>query len=103
MLCQLSYARAGGQGIGWRFRSWKTHSGTRRTTERANRELIERAERAARRPAGVTVVFAFLLAVPFAKGRARVTTVQRDVFTMAVLVLWYGLPLWADARDRRAR
>ncbi len=34
---------------------------------------------------GVTVLLAFLLAVPFAKGWTEVTTFQRDVFVVAFL------------------
>ena len=53
--------------------------------ERANRELIELLNELRVVLPGVTVLFAFLLAVPFAKGWARVTPFQRDVFIVAVL------------------
>ena len=147
--------------------------------ERANRELIELLNELRVVLPGVTVLLAFLLAVPFAKGWSRVTVFQRDVFVVAflstavsvalltapssyhrlrfrhgnkehmvrignrlsiagivasavsieavvllvmdfvlsleaaiaasaslfvvVVSLWYGLPLWAALRDRRAR
>jgi hypothetical protein len=147
--------------------------------ERANRELIELLNELRVVLPGVTVLLAFLLAVPFAKGWSRVTAFQRDVFVVAFLatavsvalltapssyhrlrflqddkehmvrmgnrlsiagiaasavsleavvllvmdyvlslaaaiaasaslfavvaLLWYGLPLWAEIRDRRAR
>ena len=53
--------------------------------ERADRELIELLNELRVVLPSVTVLFAFLLAVPFAKGWARVTTFQRDVFIVAVL------------------
>ncbi len=53
--------------------------------ERTNRELIELLNELRVVLPGVTVLFAFLLAVPFAKGWARVTDFQRDVFVVAVL------------------
>jgi hypothetical protein len=147
--------------------------------ERADRELIELLNELRVVLPGVTVLLAFLLAVPFAKGWTKVTPFERDVFVVAflgaavsvvlltapsslhrlrfrhgdktrivwignrltiagiavfavalesvillvvtyvlsrgagiaaagsvaglVLLLWYGLPLWAALKDRRAR
>jgi amino acid transporter len=53
--------------------------------ERANRELIELLNELRVVLPGVTVLLAFLLAVPFAKGWAKVTDFQRDVFVVAFL------------------
>src|SRR5437868_10956370 len=53
--------------------------------ERANRELIELLNELRVVLPGVTVLLAFLLAVPFAKGWSRVTEFQRDVFVVAFL------------------
>ena len=53
--------------------------------ERADRELIELLNELRVVLPGVTVLFAFLLAVPFANGWTRVTTFQRDVFVVAFL------------------
>src|SRR5690348_8149549 len=53
--------------------------------ERANRELIELLNELRVVLPGVTVLLAFLLAVPFANGWTRVTTFQRDVFVVAFL------------------
>jgi amino acid transporter len=53
--------------------------------ERADRELIELLNELRVVLPGVTVLFAFLLAVPFAKGWTRVTPFQRDVFVVAFL------------------
>jgi hypothetical protein len=53
--------------------------------ERADRELIELLNELRVVLPGVTVLFAFLLAVPFAKGWAKVTSFQRDVFIVAFL------------------
>jgi hypothetical protein len=53
--------------------------------ERADRELIELLNELRVVLPGVTVLFAFLLAVPFAKGWSRVTGFQRDVFLVAFL------------------
>ncbi len=53
--------------------------------ERADRELIELLNELRIVLPGVTVLFGFLLAVPFAKGWAKVTTFQRDVFLVAFL------------------
>jgi len=53
--------------------------------ERADRELIELLNELRVVLPGVTVLLAFLLAVPFAKGWARVTPFQRGVFVVAFL------------------
>jgi amino acid transporter len=53
--------------------------------ERADRELIELLNELRVVLPGVTVLLAFLLAVPFAKGWSRVTDFQRDVFIVAFL------------------
>jgi len=53
--------------------------------ERANRELIELLNELRIVLPGVTVLLAFLLAVPFASGWTRVTGFQRDVFVIAFL------------------
>lgn len=53
--------------------------------ERADRELIELLNELRVVLPGVTVLFAFLLAVPFAKGWSQVTSFQRDVFLVAFL------------------
>jgi len=53
--------------------------------ERADRELIELLNELRVVLPGVTVLLAFLLAVPFAKGWPRVTPFQRDVFVVAFL------------------
>jgi hypothetical protein len=53
--------------------------------ERANRELIELLNELRIVLPGVTVLLAFLLAVPFANGWTRVTEFQRDVFLVAFL------------------
>jgi hypothetical protein len=53
--------------------------------ERANRELIELLNELRVVLPGVTVLLAFRLAVPFAKGWSRVTVFQRDVFVVAFL------------------
>jgi len=50
-----------------------------------NRELIELLNELRIALPGVQVLFAFLLAVPFASGWARVTNFQRDVFFVAFL------------------
>jgi amino acid transporter len=51
--------------------------------ERADRELIELLNELRVVLPGVTVLFAFLLAVPFAKGWPKVTQFERDVFLVA--------------------
>jgi amino acid transporter len=53
--------------------------------ERADRELIELLNELRVVLPGVTVLLAFLLAVPFANGWTRVTAFQRDVFVVAFL------------------
>jgi amino acid transporter len=53
--------------------------------ERADRELIELLNELRVVLPGVTVLFAFLLAVPFARGWTTVTRFQRDVFLVAFL------------------
>jgi amino acid transporter len=53
--------------------------------ERANRELIELLNELRVVLPGVTVLLAFLLAVPFAKGWPKVTPFERDVFVVAFL------------------
>ena len=53
--------------------------------ERADRELIELLNELRVVLPGITVLLAFLLAVPFAKGWTRVTGFQRDVFVVAFL------------------
>jgi hypothetical protein len=53
--------------------------------ERHNRELIELLNELRVALPGVQVLFAFLLAVPFANGWTRVTDLQRDIFFVAFL------------------
>ena len=53
--------------------------------ERADRELIELLNELRVVLPGTTVLLAFLLAVPFAKGWTRVTDFQRNVFVVAFL------------------
>ena len=53
--------------------------------ERANRELIELLNELRVVLPGVTVLLAFLLAVPFAKGWPKVTSFERDAFVVAFL------------------
>ena len=53
--------------------------------ERANRELIELLNELRVVLPGVTVLLAFLLAVPFAKGWPKVTPFERDVILVAIL------------------
>jgi hypothetical protein len=52
---------------------------------RADRELIELLNEVRVALPGVTVLFGFLLAVPFARGWSRTSTFQRDVFVIAFL------------------
>jgi Family of unknown function (DUF6328) len=61
--------------------------------ERADRELIELLNELRVVLPGVTVLFAFLLAVPFAKGWSRVTPFQRDVFLVAFLATGVAVAL----------
>lgn len=53
--------------------------------ERADRELIELLNELRVVLPGVTVLLAFLLAVPFAKGWPKVTPFERDMFVVAFL------------------
>lgn len=53
--------------------------------ERADRELIELLNELRIVLPGVTVLLAFLVAVPFAKGWPKVDAFQRDVFLVAFL------------------
>src|SRR3954465_15454242 len=53
--------------------------------ERHDRELIELLNELRVALPGVQVLFAFLLAVPFARGWSRVTEFQKDVFFVAFL------------------
>jgi uncharacterized protein DUF6328 len=57
----------------------------RRSPDDLNRELIELLNELRVALPGVQVLFAFLLAVPFANGWKRVTNFQRDVFFVAFL------------------
>jgi hypothetical protein len=52
--------------------------------QRVNRELIELLNELRVALPGVQVLFAFLLAIPFAKGFATTTRFQRDVFFAAL-------------------
>jgi hypothetical protein len=56
-----------------------------RDKEDLDRELIELLNELRVALPGVQVLFAFLLAVPFANGWTRVTDLQRDVFFIAFL------------------
>jgi hypothetical protein len=56
-----------------------------RSKEDLDRELIELLNELRVVLPGVQVLFAFLLAVPFANGWTRVTDLQRDVFFVAFL------------------
>jgi amino acid transporter len=60
-------------------------AGDESAKERADRELIELLNELRVVLPGITVLLAFLLAVPFAKGWPRVTPFQRDVFVVAFL------------------
>jgi Family of unknown function (DUF6328) len=57
----------------------------KRSDEDLDRELIELLNELRIALPGVQVLFAFLLAVPFANGWTRVTDLQRDVFFVAFL------------------
>jgi Family of unknown function (DUF6328) len=61
--------------------------------ERADRELIELLNELRVVLPGVTVLFAFLLAVPFAKGWPNVTRFERDVFLVAFLATGISVAL----------
>jgi predicted membrane channel-forming protein YqfA (hemolysin III family) len=52
--------------------------------ERLDRELIELLNELRVLLPGIQVIFAFLLAVPFASGFDRVTEVQRDVYAVSL-------------------
>ena len=67
--------------------------------ERADRELIELLNELRVVLPGVTVLFAFLLAVPFAKGWDRVTPFQRDVFLVAFLSTGIAVALLTAPRS----
>jgi len=56
-----------------------------RSKEDLDRELIELLNELRVALPGVQVLFAFLLAVPFASGWTRVTNLQRDVFFVAFI------------------
>jgi hypothetical protein len=58
--------------------------------ERVNRELIELLNELRVALPGVQVLFAFLLAVPFANGWQRVTELQKDAFMVALLAALAG-------------
>jgi hypothetical protein len=54
--------------------------------ERVNRELIELLNELRVALPGVQVLFAFLLAVPFANGWTKVTSYQKDIFFATLLL-----------------
>ena len=58
--------------------------------ERVNRELIELLNELRVALPGVQVLFAFLLAVPFANGWPKVTPVQKDAYMVALLAALAG-------------
>ena len=58
--------------------------------ERVNRELIELLNELRVALPGVQVLFAFLLAVPFASGWQKVTPVQKDAYMVAFLAALAG-------------
>ena len=58
--------------------------------ERVNRELIELLNELRVALPGVQVLFAFLLAVPFANGWQKVTPVQKDAYMVALLAALAG-------------
>jgi len=53
--------------------------------QRVNRELIELLNELRVALPGVQVLFAFLLAVPFARGWSKITDFERDVFFVAFM------------------
>jgi hypothetical protein len=57
----------------------------KKSSEDLDRELIELLNELRVALPGVQVLFAFLLAVPFANGWTRVTDLQRDIFFIAFL------------------
>ena len=61
--------------------------------ERADRELIELLNEVRVALPGVTVLFGFLLAVPFARGWTHVTRFQTDVFLVAFLATAVSIAL----------
>src|SRR3954449_1071687 len=61
--------------------------------ERADRELIELLNELRVVLPGITVLLAFLLAVPFAKGWPKVTPFERDVFVVAFLAAGVSVAL----------
>jgi Family of unknown function (DUF6328) len=63
--------------------------------ERADRELIELLNELRVVLPGVTVLLAFLLAVPFARGWPKTTPFQRDVFVVAFLAAAVSVALLA--------
>jgi uncharacterized membrane protein len=72
--------------------------------ERHDRELIELLNELRVTLPGVQVLFAFLLAVPFANGWSRTTRFQRDVFLVAFLSTAVGaLLLMAPSAYHRLR
>ena len=72
--------------------------------ERADRELIELLNELRIVLPGVTVLFAFLLAVPFAKGWGTVTEFQKDVFLVAFLATGVSVvALTAPSSNHRLR
>src|SRR5215218_6410508 len=54
--------------------------------ERVNRELIELLNELRVALPGVQVLFAFLLAVPFANGWSKVTEFQKDIFFVTLML-----------------
>ena len=67
--------------------------------ERADRELIELLNELRVVLPGVTVLLAFLLAVPFAKGWPKVTPFERDVFVVAFLAAAVSVALLTAPRS----
>jgi hypothetical protein len=63
----------------------KSHGGDESRSERVNRELIELINELRVALVGVQVLFAFLLAVPFAQGFADVTNLQKSLFFTVLL------------------
>ena len=59
-------------------------AGDESRAERLDRELIELLNELRVLLPGVQVLFAFLLAVPFAEGFQRITELQRDVYTVCL-------------------
>src|ERR671932_663848 len=104
-------------------RGWNRRAVPEGEQERRDRELIELLNELRVALPGVQVLFAFLLAVPFANGFPKLSPLDRDVFFVAFIAtvfvttdflsprggaaavtavigvvfvaLWYGLPLWA--------